>query len=126
PRPGSTAAPSGARSTRTGPRTARAGTAEFAPGPETGRPTPPPGPPHTREHQQWVAPGGAADGQGSQRSSRSGDKARSLPAQRIKDEPDTDEQSPRVGRRDRRRAHIRLVPDCAAAPPTQAGGDADV
>src|SRR4029453_4127078 len=74
--------------------TARVGTAEFAPGPGTGRPSPRAAPPRTSEHQQWVVPGGAAGGQGSQRSSRSGHKARSLPAQRIKEKPDTDEQSP--------------------------------
>src|SRR5206468_6197697 len=95
PRPGSTAAPSGARWARTDPRTARVGTAGSAPWPRTDTPTPRAGPPHTSGPQQWAAPGGAAGGQGSRQVlqvRRQG--ARSLPAQPVTNESDTEHQPP--------------------------------
>jgi hypothetical protein len=66
PRPGSTAAPSGARWPGTDPRTARVGTAASAPGPGTGTPTPRAAPPRTSGHRQRAGPRGGAGGQGSQ------------------------------------------------------------
>jgi hypothetical protein len=66
PRPGSTAAPTAARSSRTDPRTTRTGTAAPAPGRGTGTPTPRARLPHTSGHRQRADPGGGAGGQGSQ------------------------------------------------------------
>jgi hypothetical protein len=74
PPPGSTAAPSGARSAGTGRRTAPPGTTWPAPGPGTGTPTPPAALPHTSGHQQWADPGGGADGQGSRGGSSGRDR----------------------------------------------------
>jgi hypothetical protein len=102
PPPGSAGAPTAAPSTRTGRRTARVGTAGPAPGPGTGTPTPPAGPPRTSGHRWWAVPGGAAGGRGSPQvlqAWRQG--ARSLPAQQINDESDTEHQPPRRSSYDR-------------------------